>query len=468
MGEGTNEQRINSKSGEEEPVKAPLEVTDTSLLHPIVKRLFETLGFKPGFIDEKTKKLNQRMPIETLLSEYGKILSEKQISEKLLEKRCIVGDIVFNSKDWTIKLNCKYWLSINVNNINSFIDFCLTHALFPVIDRIIIDGYDITDNETLNNYFTYLIMEIDNPILKSTLINETLKIEKNFDILLEKVKGALESLTMFTTLITQFILWENFRKIKNIWPLSENLFVEVAIRLENQIRDVLSFESSYMQVAWDSDDAHRKTDMYFFYKRTINGVSKKVPIQFTYWKKSKEYDVEKYLVNHKDEHRERWFMIISVQWKFKESILNDNLLWKYNNWLDNPEEREIVTEKRFPLFIDLVDQKIIQPAEIIYIALHILCREEFKMTFLESQWFIWDKRDENFLHNEEHIINWINLDHISIEYVKDSEKSEKSKYKKETEKSKNPSKIDLWSISKRKYVIRYNKTKIWTIIMYEW
>ena len=90
------------------------------------------------------------------------------------------------------------------------------------------------------------------------------------------------------------------------------------------------------------------------------------------------------------------------------------------------------------------------------------------MTFLESQWFVWDKRDENFLHNEEHIINWINLDHISIEYVKDSEKSEKSKYKKETEKSKNPSKIDLWSISKRKYVIRYNKTKIWTIIMYEW
>ena len=109
MGEVTSEQRINSKSGEEESVKkAPLEVIHTSLLHPIVKRLFETLGFKPGFIDEKTKKLNQRMPIETLLSEYGKILSEKQISEKLLEKRCIVGDIVFNSKDCTIKLNCKY------------------------------------------------------------------------------------------------------------------------------------------------------------------------------------------------------------------------------------------------------------------------------------------------------------------------------------------------------------------------
>ena len=152
-------------------------------------------------------------------------------------------------------------------------------------------------------------------------------------------------------------------------------------------------------------------------------------------------------------------MIISVKWKFKEDILNDNLLWKYNNWLDNPEEREIVTDKRFPLFIDSVEQKIIQPAEIIYIALHILCREEFKMTFLERKWFVWDKIDEKFLHNEEHIINWINLDHISIEYVKDVEKPEKNK---------DPNKIELRSINKRKYVIKYNKTKIWTIIMYEW
>ena len=458
MGEGTNEQRTNFKIGEEEQ-ETPIEVTDTSLLHPIIKRLFETLGFKPGFIDVKTKEIKQPMPIKTLLSEYGKIFSETKISEHLLEKRCIVGDVVFNSKDWTIKFNCKYWLSINVNNINSFIDFCLTHAFFPVVDRIIIDGYDITDNETLNDYFRCLIMEIDNPILKSTLINEAQKIEKNLGMLLEKVKGALEALTMYTTLTTQFILWENFEKIKNIWPLSENLFIEVAIRLENQIRDVLSFESSYMQVAWNSDDAQRKTDMYFFYKRTINGISKKVPIQFTYWKKSKEHNVEKYLVDHKDEHRERCFMIISVQWQFKEFIHKENLLWKYNNWLDNPEEREIVTDKRFPLFIDSVEQKIIQPAEIIYIALHILCREEFKMTFLERKWFVWDKRDEKFLHNEEHIINWINLDHISIEYVKDVEKPEKNK---------DPNKIELWSINKRKYVIKYNKTKIWTIIMYEW
>ena len=67
-------------------------------------------------------------------------------------------------------------------------------------------SYDITDNETLNDYFRCLIMEIDNPILKSTLINEAQKIEKIFDMLLEKVKGALEALTIFTTLTTQFIL----------------------------------------------------------------------------------------------------------------------------------------------------------------------------------------------------------------------------------------------------------------------
>ena len=100
MGKGTNEQRTNFEIGEEEQAKkTPIEVTHTSLLHPIIKRLFETLGFKPGFIYEETKKLNQPMAIETLLSEYGKILSGTKINEHLLEKRCIVGDIVFNSKD---------------------------------------------------------------------------------------------------------------------------------------------------------------------------------------------------------------------------------------------------------------------------------------------------------------------------------------------------------------------------------
>ena len=98
MGEGTNEQRTNFEIGEEEQ-ETPIEVTDTSLLHPIIKRLFETLGFKPGFIDVKTQEIKQPMPIKTLLSEYGKIFSETKISEHLLEKRCIVGDIVFNSKD---------------------------------------------------------------------------------------------------------------------------------------------------------------------------------------------------------------------------------------------------------------------------------------------------------------------------------------------------------------------------------
>ena len=79
MGEGTKEQRTNFEIGEEELVKkAPLEVIHTSLLHPIIKKLFETLGFNPGFIDEKTKEIKQSMPIKTLLSEYGKIFSEKK------------------------------------------------------------------------------------------------------------------------------------------------------------------------------------------------------------------------------------------------------------------------------------------------------------------------------------------------------------------------------------------------------
>ena len=458
----------NQEAGEKETVsKLPIEITSTSLIHPTVNRLLETLDFKPSEISKETKGLRESMPIKELLSKYDTILNDKKISEKLLEKRCIIGDIVHKSEDWTTKFYCKYWWSILVNNINSFINICCTHAFFPMVDRIIIDGHDITSS-AFNDYFKDLIMEINNLILRNILINETLKIEKSTQILLKNVKTSLDEITWFTTETTKFILWKKFEKIKNIWPLSENLFVEIAARLENKIREFFWFRCSYMQVAWHRDDAQRKTDMYHYYKRTIYEKSKIVPIQFTYWKKSKEHDVETYLRDHKDEHREKCFMIISVQWKFKEWILHDNLLWKYKSWLDNPEEREILTEKRFPLFIDLVDQKIIQPAEIIYIALHIICREEFKMTFLEGKWFIWDKWDEKFLHNEEHTINWINLDNISIEYVRDGEKSEKSKNKKRRKKNKDSNKIDLWSISKRKYVIKYNKTKMWTIIMYEW
>ena len=263
-------------------------VSPTSLIHPIIKKLLETLDFTPGFIDKNTENLSQPIPLGKLLLKYGKFLPEKRISEKLLENRCIVGDIVFNSKDRTTKFYCKYWSSTFVDNINSFTSVCTTHAFFPVVDRIIIDGFDITEIETLNDIFKNVIMEIDNPVLKSILINEIQKIEKNFDMLLKLIKEALETLTVFTTSTTQFILWKNFEKTKNIWALSENLFVEIAIRLENRIRDMLWFESSYIQVAWYKDDIQRKTDMYYFYKWTTNGDYKKVPVQFTYWKKSKE------------------------------------------------------------------------------------------------------------------------------------------------------------------------------------
>ena len=76
-----------------------------------------------------------------------------------------------------------------------------------------------------------------------------------------------------------------------------------------------------------------------------------------------------------------------------------------------------------------------------------------------------------FLRNKKNSINWINLNKISIEYIKCGEELENSKNTKKIKKTKknvNANDINLWSISKRKYIIKYDKTKIWTIVMYDW
>jgi hypothetical protein len=48
---------------------------------------------------------------------------------------------------------------------------------------------------------------------------------------------------------------------------------------------------------------------------------------------------------------------------------------EYSDWIENPEEREKNVGGKFPLFIDSIDPKIIQPAEVMYIALHMLYKK---------------------------------------------------------------------------------------------
>jgi hypothetical protein len=92
--------------------------------------------------------------------------------------------------------------------------------------------------------------------------------------------------------------------------------------------------------------------------------------------------------NNKDKIQS--FLILTVNGEFSKHMTHRNrpeeekkqgnkefvvINEEYQDWINAPQEREKYTGDKFPLFIDSIDHKLIQPAEIIYIALHMLYKK---------------------------------------------------------------------------------------------
>ena len=414
----------------------------------------------------------QEQDFQTMQSENKTIRNILQEKSDLFTKRAIVWDIwSYSRKIWgedkqITQFRCKYWLWITIDNLNSFLDFCAIHGFLPMVDKIYIESHDISQIKELYTLFAFAITKPTNPLIINSLANEIRKLEKTFQWPAKDVLLYLQQIVAYTTSTYQYLLWDKLQKLKNVWTLSENIFAEVAIRMENQIREKVWIESSYLKLAGYKDDMEKKTDMDFIIKKTLNQSYQLIPMQFTTGsptgERIKEKNIETYLIKLINE----WvaqsgggsFILFSVNWEFSKHITHGEkedkfmLNKEYDNWVNDPREREKTVWSKFPLFIDSIDHKIIQPAEVMYIALHMLYKKyNFKFSQKDSYlkaFKIW--KIDKLNHQD---INWVKLSDIYID-------------KCTLEKIDNP-RPGFPGILKHRFIISYQWEQIWAIVVYE-
>ena len=436
--------------------------------------------------DDEVKEWDKKKP----RSENDVIKDILEERSDLFARRAIVGDIISYSTKvlWEekqiTKFKCKYWLSITIDNLNSFLDFCAIHGFIPMVDKIFIWQKDVSKIKELYTFFAFAITKPSNPLIINSLGNEIKKLEKESQWPSRDVLDYLQRIIDHNTKTYQHLLWERLQKLTNKWALSENIFAEVAIRLENQIREKVKIASSYLKLAWYKDDMENKTDMDFIIRKTLKQSYQVIPMQFTtswlVWVKNKEKSVENYIFKSLNEKKKIWsFLILAVNGEFSNHIAHWDTLDKengedneeymvlnqeYSNWIENPEEREKNVGSKFPLFIDSIDPKIIQPAEIMYIALHMLYKKyNFRYTMKDSYKNSFKKSGKIDKTNHSDINN-IKLSDIEIaEYAKnESLKIDGCSI----EKIENP-RPGFPLLLKHRFSISYQWEHMWIIVIYE-
>ncbi len=350
---------------------------------------------------------------------------------------------------------------MKIDNLNSFLDFCAIHGFIPMIDKILIEGQDVSAIKEVYSLFEFALFNHD-PLIANILANEIQKLEAQFQWAGKEILSYLQQISSYTTSTYQYLLGDKLQKIKNDGTLSENIFAEVAIRIENQIREKVGVESSYMKLAGYKEDTEEKTDMHFVLKKTPNQSYLSIPTQFTIRAngglRNKKEKVEDYILQEIN----NWkpfadnFIILAVNGAFKKIISNpdaeNELNADYKERLSSPKEREKNIGHKFPLFINTLDNHIIKPAEIMYIALHLLYKKyDFKSSTKASYLKACEKRGkiDKTNHNE---INGILLSDIMVEDVS-------------IERIKN-GRPEWKTILKHEYHISYQDESMWKVIIY--
>lgn len=175
--------------------------------------------------------------------------SERNIIQNILQEkaeffaqRAIVGNIksfsakIGGKKQQITQFDCKYGLDMTIDNLNSFLDFCAIHGFIPMIDKILIDGKDISQLKEVFSLFEFALFE-NNPLIANILANEINKLEFAFQGPAREILSYIQQISTYTTSTYQYLLGDKLQKTKNEGTLSENIFAEVALRIENQIRE---------------------------------------------------------------------------------------------------------------------------------------------------------------------------------------------------------------------------------------
>ena len=320
----------NSDKVEENKKKKPK--TEREAIKYILESKWDILRRKAIVVDitySKVEKENNKE--EEKCNQEEKSNKEKENKEGLSEER-------------VTQFECKYWLWITITNLNSFITFCKLHGFIPFFNKIFIKSNDVSKEKSLSTFFALAISEISEDDTTTITLNEVQKYPKEIQPALKDLVSCLREIIHYDMITYPRTYWKRLKKSNNIWSLSENIFVEIALRLENQIREKVWIESSYLDLAWHDEDAKEKTDMKFLIKKTPNQKYQKIPIQFTNsritWQQGKEEDVERHLMenarsNNKDKIQS--FLILTVNGEFSKHMTHRN----------RPEEEKKQGNKEF-------------------------------------------------------------------------------------------------------------------------
>ncbi len=393
-----------------------------------------------------------------------KNLTEKEVDE-ILEKRAIVFDIdaYKGFHKWkevdTVRLQAKYGLNITMENIHNFLYFCRVHGLFPMIDKIYLDKQDISQIKEIYSIIELALKNNDFTIF-NLLYQETEKLKEKNSILLKWILQITQLISEYVMSEYQKLLWNKVEKLKNPWVVSENIFVELAMRMENEVRKKIDIYSTYLQLASYKADMKEKQDMTFIVKKTPIQNYQNIPVQFTIWGKmtieQKSEEIEKMLFQYMKKGISDYnnFCIISVNGKFKDAI-DGKLTDDYKKWVNNPVLREKTwTWKQFPFFIDRVDTNVLEPAKIMYIALHILIkkynfRNSTSVRYLKSL-----KKNGKIDKTKNLVIDDISIWNIFVKNVNVEKKEQRI------------SKNSVGSLLKYSCEVYYNEEKVWEFVIF--
>ncbi len=403
-----------------------------------------SLSNKNDFESRFTKEYKQSILWALSQEEVLNVIKNKTISvdmsiNKVLQSWDKKTEMLLTTVSWLPK-------GINIRNPDVLVQFCRIHWFFPIVRNIYLEWLDITkikDLPQIMNLFFWMIKKWN---INFAVYSEISKIvdllDENwidwYDVadfyyilwVFDNIRHA-----WFSDIPTSF--WNSLQKNRNTWTFSENIFCEVAFRLENELRNALGIYSTYLNLASMRDDTENKTDMWFTLNSWNSNKSyyKHLPVQFTTsyfgarnwyswnmspWANKKLMWIEKKLFQEQVNGKANLpFVVLSVNWEFSKKIANSEYLDSYQNWISNKDSRESQSLWKFPFFINTLDQESLIAPKVAYVMLNLLFSKlKFKKSFKWKRDVLSYKDEMNsFLNEILESSKWIKIGWIYLDKI---------------------------------------------------
>lgn len=227
------------------------------------------------------------------------------------------------------------WKKINLLEYQHLI------AVSRMIQLFFVKGFDFVLYDVINKI-------LQNPEIKKLFESSWLSQLNHAEIL--AISKVLEDIKKVWFDIHKHHFHEELGKLFNTWTFSENMFLEVAIKFENNVREHIWFESTYIKPASYVEDSQYKTDLNFIYCiKSIENKYNDIPIQFTTSLDSWNNKLNSILQFFRNSNLKE-FVYIKINWKFRENI--DNKIESYKERIEDSKQRELYDITTFPLFIN--------------------------------------------------------------------------------------------------------------------